>query len=206
MAEELLAVHETIKELNDDDALELFKKALMSPFSVQLNRSTVVVAGRAMDELRRSSRTRSNSARNWKLISLDLSGKSADFSMVDEMVTLLMEEQGEDDGRKAFCIKGFGHTEDEAKILAHQTCDHREAIADYKDQLSETDARIEAVQKSIPELDASAVANNAAATELLKLAAKRLDKCYAPKKLHRRLSASLKRPFMSLFRRKPLKL
>merc|ERR1719456_517389 len=35
-AEEILAIHETIKILNDDDALELFKKTLPSPSLVQV--------------------------------------------------------------------------------------------------------------------------------------------------------------------------
>ena len=52
MAEELLAIHETIKLLNDDDALELL----------------------AMNELRWSSRTPSNSASNLMLISVALNG------------------------------------------------------------------------------------------------------------------------------------
>ena len=67
MAEERLAIHETIKLLNDDDTLEFFKATLQSRFSVQVHQSTAAVARRAMDELRRSSRTPSNSASNLKL-------------------------------------------------------------------------------------------------------------------------------------------
>ena len=69
----------------------------------------------------------------------------------------------------------------------------QDAIEDYsKDQLSNTDARTEAVEKIISELDESVaketeirqkqhsevvtlIANNAAATELLKLAVNRLQ-------------------------------
>ena len=56
--------------------------------------------------------------------------------MVDEMVTLLKAEQGEDDGKKACCIESFGQRKDEGKVLAHQVSDHRDATADNKDQLS----------------------------------------------------------------------
>ena len=125
IAEELLANNETIEVLNDDDALELFK-------------------------------THSNSASNLKLISLVLSGKSADSSkvrsMIDETVTLLKDKQGEYDGNKTYCIKGFGQMEDEAKVLAHQVSGHRDAIADYKNQLSNTDACIERNEHIIEDL------------------------------------------------------
>ena len=53
-AEELLAIHDTIKLLNDDDELELFKATLPSPSLMQVQRSTTVLAKRALDELRRS--------------------------------------------------------------------------------------------------------------------------------------------------------
>ena len=74
-------------------------------------------------------------------------------------------------------------------MLAHQIAGHTETIEDYKEQLSNTETRIEAVRKSISELDDSVAkateirqhsefvtltANNAAATQLLKLAINRL--------------------------------
>ena len=113
-AEEIFAIHETIKLLNDDDTLKLFKATLASPSSVQVHQSTVAVARRAMDALCRSFRTPINSASDLKLISLVLGGKSADvskvISMIDEAVSLLKAEQGDDDGMKAYCIKSFGRT------------------------------------------------------------------------------------------------
>merc|ERR1712136_258421 len=39
-AEELLAIHDTIKLLNDDDALELFKATLPSPSLMQVQQGT----------------------------------------------------------------------------------------------------------------------------------------------------------------------
>ena len=45
-AEELIAIHDTIKLLNDDDALELFKATLPSPSLMQVHRSTVNSGGR----------------------------------------------------------------------------------------------------------------------------------------------------------------
>ena len=46
------------------------------------------------------------------------SGASACFlkviAMIDEMVTLLKAEQGEDSSKKAYCIRSFDETGDEA--------------------------------------------------------------------------------------------
>ena len=58
---------------------------------------------------------------------------------------MLEAEQGEDDSKKAYCIKSIGQTEDEDNVSAHHISGHRDAIADYKDQLSNTDARIERI-------------------------------------------------------------
>merc|ERR1719323_2737957 len=204
-AEELVAIHDTIKLLNDDDALELFKATLPNPSLVQVQQGTTVLAKRALDELRRSPRASKSSAYNLNLIALALSGRSVDFSkvisMIEEMVGLLKAEQVEDDDKKAYCVQSFDKTEDEAKVLAHQIAVHKDTKEDYEEQLSNTETRIAAVQKSISELDASVAkateirqkqhsefvtltANNAAATQLLKLAINRLNKFYAPK-LHK---------------------
>ena len=154
-AMEILAIHETIKLLNCDDALELVKATLTSPSLVQVLQSTVAVARRAMDELRRSSRMLSNSASNLNLIFVALNGKSVDLSkvisVIDETVTLLKAEQGDDDGKKAYCTESLGQTEDEGKVLAHQVSGHRDAIA-VKDQLSNTDARIERIVEETTEV------------------------------------------------------
>ena len=92
MAEKLLANHETLKLLDDDEVVELFKATVLSPSSVQVHRSTAAVARRATDVLRRCLKTPRNFAPNRKLTPLAFSGKSVDFSKViatiDEMETL----------------------------------------------------------------------------------------------------------------------
>ena len=94
-----------------------------------------------------------------KVNTLALSGKGVDFSrviaMIDEMVTLLEAEQVGDDNKKAYCIKSFDVRDDEAKAPARQIAGQKEAIEDHKDQLSSKHPHIEAVRKSIPELDES---------------------------------------------------
>merc|ERR1719393_566377 len=53
-AEELLAVADTIKILNDDDALELFKKTLPAPSLIQLSQSGKALKSQALVELQKS--------------------------------------------------------------------------------------------------------------------------------------------------------
>merc|ERR1719188_998062 len=47
-SEELVAIHETIKVLNDDDALELFKRTLPSPSLLQVRATSDRVRRRAL--------------------------------------------------------------------------------------------------------------------------------------------------------------
>merc|ERR1719337_587365 len=54
-AEELLAIADTIKILNDDDALELFKKTLPSPSLLQLTFTSAAVKSRALAVLAKGS-------------------------------------------------------------------------------------------------------------------------------------------------------
>ena len=67
------------------------------------------------------------------------------WERIDEMVTLPMVEQGEDDGKKAYDINSFDLTEDEGKVFVQQIAGHKDAIKDCECQLSTTHARIEAV-------------------------------------------------------------
>jgi len=197
-AEELVAIHETIKLLNDDDSLELFKETLTSPTLLQLqnNRKAIALRARALV----NGPPRGSSHLN--LISMALSGKSVDFTkvigMIDEMVVLLQEEQVDDDSKKTYCVDSIDKTEDEGKSLSNDIENHQSALSDFNDQLSATGERLEAVAKSISELDASVAkattirqdehaefltvtANNAATSQLLGIAVNRLNKFYNPK-------------------------
>merc|ERR1719238_39532 len=99
-AEEIVALSETIKILNDDDALELFKKTLPSPSFLQTQVTTNQVRGEALQALG------SHSRRDPRLdfIALALRGRKVSFAkvigMIDEMIVLLGKEQATDDERK----------------------------------------------------------------------------------------------------------
>merc|ERR1719215_2057177 len=109
-AEELLAIHETMKILNDDDALALFKKTLPSPSLLEVRMSEKAVAQRALSELAHPRDVRLN------LVALALKGRKVSFEkvigMIDAMVKLLGEEQKADEDKKTFCDADIDKTED----------------------------------------------------------------------------------------------
>merc|ERR1740138_152023 len=102
--QELLALADTIKILNDDDALELFKKTLPSPSA-----SFMQVQVTAKEQQRLALAT-INAARRGhpelSFIALALEGKKVDFSkvikMIDEMVVILGNEQQDDENKKEY--------------------------------------------------------------------------------------------------------
>merc|ERR1711982_244758 len=85
-AEEVLALHETIKILNDDDALELFKKTLPSASLLQLKSVQKTDYNRAAQLLKTHHDVRTD------LIALALNGKKVSMdkviAMIDDMVQL----------------------------------------------------------------------------------------------------------------------
>merc|ERR1719326_988573 len=118
-AEEMLAIHETIKILNDDDALELFKKTLPGASLLQMQVAETQVRQSALDALHR------HSGKDFRLdfIALSLRGKKVSFDkvikMIDDMVALLGKEQVTDDEKKAQCGKDIDTAEDEVKELEY---------------------------------------------------------------------------------------
>jgi predicted RNase H-like nuclease (RuvC/YqgF family) len=197
-SEEILAIADTIKLLNDDDALELFKKTLPTPSLLQLGASGKAMKERALAALSGSGKTdfRLN------LISLALKGKKVSFDkvmvMIDDMVKLLGEEQVADDEKKEYCEKTIDKTEDDLKQLELTVSDLGKAIADLKETISTLSSEIEALEDGIKSLDSQVaeateerktehaenvetLANDNAAKELIGIATNRLNKFYNPK-------------------------
>merc|ERR1719399_1994950 len=105
-SEELLALADTIKILNDDDALELFKKTLPSASLLQLKTNGKAIKQRALVALQQANQGEKQDVRI-NLISLALKGKKVSFEkvvkMIDDMVALLGKEQQDDDSKKSYC-------------------------------------------------------------------------------------------------------
>merc|ERR1719472_415952 len=127
--EELLALADTIKVLNDDDALELFKKTLpgASASFVQLASTSSSVRARAVAVLRQ----RPHSI-HLDFIALAIQGKKIGFEkvikMIDEMVVTLKTEQEDDDHKKEYCAAQFDQSDDKKKSLERAVSDLDTAI------------------------------------------------------------------------------
>jgi peptidoglycan hydrolase CwlO-like protein len=118
--EELLAIADTIKLLNDDDALELFKKTLPSAASAALLQTAERsrdVTQRALKALGAAKGAKGNFMDSrLELITVALKGGSRSFdkvlTMIDDMVALLGKEQKADDAKKAYCLAELDKSED----------------------------------------------------------------------------------------------
>merc|ERR1712151_693884 len=198
-AEELVAISETIKVLNDDEALELFKKTLPSGASslVQVKASTSSIKARALAVLH-ASKTASPQI---DLIELALHSKSAGFekviAMIDEMVSLLGKEQKDDDAKKEYCGKEFDASDDKKKSLERSVSDAEAAIAAAEESLATLTSDIAALAEGIKASDKSVaeateqrkeenaaftelMAENSAAKDLIGFAKNHLNKFYNP--------------------------
>merc|ERR1719454_821095 len=112
--EELLALSDTIKILNDDDALELFKKTLPAGSALlQTKLNTEQSRKQAITLLA------THKGYHLDLISMALRGKKVSFDkvikMVDDMVALLGKEQADDDSKKEMCEMQIDKAEDDMK-------------------------------------------------------------------------------------------
>ena len=103
----MLAISDTIKILNDDDALELFKKTLPSASLLQTEGSARILKRRALAVLDKARANRRIPEPRMDFIALALQGKSGGtfdqvIGMIDEMVAILVEEQKADDEKKVY--------------------------------------------------------------------------------------------------------
>mmetsp|Transcript_110970 Transcript_110970/g.192126 ORF Transcript_110970/g.192126 Transcript_110970/m.192126 type:complete len:692 (+) Transcript_110970:79-2154(+) len=201
---ELAAVAETIKILNDDDALEVFKKTLPSASAssfVQVKVRTDQKA-KALAAVQQSIAKFGDVLPRLDFIALALHGKTVGFEkvikMIDEMVATLKTEQLDDDNKKEYCAAQFDSTEDKMKVLKGTISDLEPKIADTEDSISTLAAEIKDLQAGIASLDKSVaeataqrkaehedflelMSSDNAAKELLGFAKKRLMKFYNPK-------------------------
>jgi len=196
-AEEVLAISDTIKILNDDDALELFKKTLPTPSLLQLTATGQAVKSRALVALQKGS-----GDFRLNLIALALKGRKVSFdkviTMIDDMVTLLKKEQVDDDNKKEYCETTIDETEDKVKSLELSGSDLEKAIADAKEGVATLAEEIEALEDGIKALDKQVaeateqrkeehaesveiLTSDNAAKELIGFAKNRLNKFYNPK-------------------------
>ena len=211
--EELLALADTIKILNDDDALEMFKKTLpgASASFVEVRVNERSARSRAMLEIQRAQQAALVSEPQLDFIALAIRGQKVGFEkvikLIDEMVGTLNQEQLDDDHKREYCAVQFDLSEDKKKALEKSVSDLGTAITEAKDGIVTLVGEIDALEDGIKALDKSVaeateqrkeeheeftetMSSNAAAKELLGFAKNRLNKFYNPK-LYKPPAASL---------------
>jgi len=204
-AQEVVALADTIKILNDDDALELFKKTLPSASASLMQMQTssegqLVQAKQLLSAVRERSELQHRP--HLDAILLALNGKKVGFAkivkLIDDLVASLKAEQGDDDAKKDYCTVQLDQTKDKITGLTNSIGDTKAAVAEAKDGLAKVADEIVALKAGIGALDtalADATANrkaeaaayqalvtsNTAAKELILFAKNRLNKFYNPK-------------------------
>jgi chromosome segregation ATPase len=203
-SEEMLALADTIKILNDDDALEMFKKTLpgSSASFVQEAVSAKASKQHALALLEAARGNKKDDRQKIDFIMLAIRGKTAGFEkvikLIDEMVALLNEEQLDDDHKKEYCEMQFDFSDDKKKELERTVGKLETAIDDAKEGIAALTSDIAALNEGIVALDKSVaeateqrkeensdfktlVASDAAAKDILAFAKNRLNKFYNPK-------------------------
>jgi len=200
---------DTIKILNDDDALELFKKTLPSAASsfVQVGTGASALRSRAL-ALIKGARKVASLQHHAKLdfLVLALGGSRAStkgtfdkvLKMIDEMVDILGKEQQSDDNKKEYCENQFDVSDDKKKVLERKVSDEESSISVATEGIATLTEEIKALELGIKDLDKSVadataqrkqehvdfkelMASDSAAKELLGVAKNRLNQFYNPK-------------------------
>jgi len=203
-SEELLALADTIKMLNDDDALELFKKTLpgSSASFMQMQVSTASMRTQALALLEAAKSDKKGDRQRIDYIMLAIRGKKFGFEkvlgMIDSMVELLKTEQQDDNDKKEYCEMQLDTADDKKKGLERAEGKLEAAIAQSKDTIATLTEEVAALNAGIAALDKSVaeateqrkeensdyttlMANDAAAADILAMAKNRLNKFYNPK-------------------------
>merc|ERR1719335_429630 len=166
-AEEIAAISDAIGILNDDDALDVFKKSTASASFAQ-----VAKVGLLQQSTHRASKSKkaqsilAHIANQYKhptlklilyTLNSKLKLKQKNFGevikMIDDMVVLLGKQQDEDDKSKEFCEVEFDKADDEEKAAKTKLGQLDAALAEATDAIVGLSEEIAVLKKGIGELD-----------------------------------------------------
>jgi len=173
-AQEVSAISEAISILNDDDALDVFKKAMPSAFTqtnigfLQHSNAKASRAHKAQAILAAVASKAKNVNMNLLLYTLGSKlkikgqgGFDDVVKMIDDMVVLLGKQQGEDATQKTYCENEFEKSADEQAASKTKLAQTDATLSEQTDAISTLMEEISALTTSINALDES----TAAATE-----------------------------------------
>jgi hypothetical protein len=167
-AEEVKAISEAVSILNDDDALDVFKKARPSSFVqdlgfLQQSTNAASKAKKAQAILAAAAKKANNSQMNLLLYTLNSKLKLASkhktqgldsvIKMIDDMVVLLGKDQADDDKSKTFCEDELEKTTDEQKAATDKKAQVEAQIAEATDAVSALADAIATLTQDIKDLD-----------------------------------------------------
>merc|ERR1719217_1304060 len=168
-AEEVKAISETIAILNDDDALDVFKKARGASFVqeqlgfLQKSNSLASKARKAQAIIAAAARKANNAQMNVLLYTLNShlrmssKGKSRGLEsvikMIDDMVVLLGKDQSDDDKSKTFCEDELEKTTDEQTAATEKKAQVEAEISEATDAVAALADEIAALEQDIKDLD-----------------------------------------------------
>merc|ERR1719473_644292 len=198
--QEIQALADTIKVLNDDDALELFKKTLPGASSfLQISETSADMRARAVSALG-AVKTRNIGV---DFIVLSLEGKTNAKTdkvakLIDDLTSTLKKEGQDDLKKKEYCARQFDEADDKKKVIETEVGNHESSLADLESVPAQLAEEIDALGDGIRELDKSVaeateqrkeeaaaytpfMANQNTAKELILFAKNRLNKFYNPK-------------------------
>jgi len=208
-SEEIAAISEAIAIVNDDDALDVFKKTIPSALIQDsvgfLQRSNHRASGARKAQAILANTVAKSQSSTMKLILFTLNsklkGKTTNFAevikMIDEMVVILGKQQKDDEKHKEWCEDEFDKNEDEIKAVKTKLGEADAALAEMNDEIGQLMEEISTLTKEVSALDAAVaeatdqrksehqeyvefVQMNAAALGLVEKAKNRLQKFYNP--------------------------
>merc|ERR1719321_196769 len=207
-AQEITAISEAIGILNDDDALDVFKKAMPSAFvqtaflqkfdgkSSRAQKAKAILAGIAT-KAKNVNMNLMLFTLNSKVKSKSAGGFDEVIKMVDDMVVLLGKQQAEDAKQKTYCEDELEKAADEEAASKTKLAQVDAALSEQTDEIGSLMEKISTLTSDIAELD-KAVADATAqrkeehteyvemvqmsevAKGLVKKAQQRLQKFYNP--------------------------
>merc|ERR1719199_2289823 len=150
-AQEMVALADTIKILNSDDALELFKKALPAASSsfMQVQVTSGAMLKQALSALKSF---RAHGKKDPRLDLLELSVRSGKMGfgkiikMIDNLVVELKAEQGLDNDKKTYCLAEIDKAEDKKKGLEADVSDLGKAIENANESIATLKSEIAALK------------------------------------------------------------
>jgi chromosome segregation ATPase len=159
-AEEIAAISEAIKILNDDDALDLFKKTLslsQTPSAFLQRKSGASVALRVRTMLSKVAVSGGSQQTALALLGFQLKAKKVDFSkilaQIDGMMKVLDSDQKNDDEQFKFCEAEISKTDKESAATTEAIATSTASIEEMSDESETLASEIASLQDEIKVLD-----------------------------------------------------